>query len=190
MPADGAVAGRLARGSIDRGPWVATAGTPLAGVLGVAGRVPVELERLRAAQVNGLVLTRRGVLVSGVDTLVRDRQVRPVTVRRLLILVRRLALREGRELVFEPNGPDLRRLLQTRFESALGLLFRLGGLAGASTAEAFRVLCDEGLNPPRVTDAGRVVIELQLAPSYPLEFLVVRLVRGDDGGFQLAEVTR
>ena len=42
--------------------------------------------------------------------------------RRLLILVQRLALREGRELVFEPNGPDLRRLIQTRFESALGLM--------------------------------------------------------------------
>ncbi len=191
IPADGAVAGRLARGSIERGPWVATAGAPLAGMLGVAtDRVPVDAARLRTVQVNGLVLTRRGVMLTGVDTLAPDRQVRPVTVRRLLILVRRLALREGREIVFEPNRPDLRRLLQTRFESALGLVFRLGGLAGASTTEAYRVLCDEGLNPPRVTDAGQVVVELQLAPSYPLEFLVVRLVQADDGGFQLAEVAR
>jgi phage tail sheath protein FI len=191
VPADGAVAGRLAQGSIERGPWVAVAGTPLAGVLGVAtGLEPSDPLRLRAAQVNSLVPTRRGVMLTGVDTLARDREIRPVTVRRLLILVRRLALREGRELVFEPNGPDLRRLLRTRFEAALGLVYRLGGLAGSSTAQAYRVLCDEGLNPPRVTDAGQVVIELQLAPSYPLEFLVLRLVRAGDGGFQLAEVTR
>lgn len=190
VPADGAVAGRLARGAIERGPWVATAGAPLAGMFGVAtDLVPVDAARLRTVQVNGLVQTRHGVMLTGVDTLARDRQVRPVTVRRLLILVRRLALREGHEVVFEPNGPDLRRQLQTRFESALALVFRLGGLAGSSTAEAYRVLCDEGLNPPRVSDAGQVVVELQLAPSYPLEFLVVRLVRADDGGLQLGEVS-
>lgn len=191
VPADGAVAGQMARGSLRRGPWVAVAGPPLDGTLGVASGVArVDPVRLRGAQVNSLVATRRGVMLTGVDTLARDRQIRPVTIRRLLILVRRLALREGRELVFEPNGPDLWRLLQTRFESALGLVYRLGGLVGGSPTEAYRVLCDEGLNPPRVMDAGKVVVELQLAPSHPLEFVVVRLVQGADGGFQLAEVTR
>ena len=51
-----------------------------------------------------------------------------MTIRRLLILVQRLALREGRELVFEPNGPDLRRLLQTQVRVGAGLMFRLGAL--------------------------------------------------------------
>lgn len=190
LPLDGAVAGRLARGSIERGPWIATAGQPLTGVLGVVTeRSDADPLRLRAAQVNAPVLTTRGVVLTGVDTLSDDGLVRPVTIRRLLILVQRLALREGRELVFEPNGPDLRRLLQTRFESALGLMFRLGAFAGTTPAQAYRVLCDEGLNPPRVSDAGQVVVELQLAPSHPLEFIVVRLVQAGDDGFRLADVT-
>ena len=187
LPADGAVAGRMARGSLERGPWIATAATPLAEVLGVAADRPdADPLRLRAAQVNAPRRTRRGVELTGVDTLATDPLVRPVTVRRLLILVQRLALREGRELVFEPNGPDLRRLLQTRFEAALGLMFRLGAFAGTTPAQAYRVLCDEGLNPPRVSDAGQVVVELQIAPSHPLEFVVVRLVQTGTDGLRLA----
>ncbi|WP_110240078.1 hypothetical protein [Nocardioides gilvus] len=197
LPADGAVAGQMARGALLRGPWIATAGVPLVGAVGVDEiRGGTEPGALRAAGINPLTVSRvgapglrgAGVRAWGVDTLAADPGVRPVTVRRLLILLRRLALREGRELVFEPNGPDLRRLTRTRFESALGEMFRLGALAGTRPDQAYRVLCDTGLNPQRVSDAGLLVVELQVAPSFPLEFLVVRLVQSDDGGFRLSEV--
>ena len=190
-PADGAAAGRMAQGSLSRGPWAAVAGSALSGALGVTCSAgPIDPQRLRNSQVNGLLQTRRGVSITGVDTLSRDPRQRAVTVRRLMILIRRLALREGRRFVFEPAGPQLRSLITTRFESVLGLIHRMGGLAGNDPSGAYRVLCDEGLNPPRALDQGRVVVELQVAPAHPLEYISVRLLRRSDGGFELSEVQR
>ena len=40
-------------------------------------------------------------------------------------------------------------------------------------------------NTPQSVDAGRLIVELQVAPSRPLAFLTVRLVRTGEGALQV-----
>ena len=61
-------------------------------------------------------------------------------------------------------------------------MFELGAFAGTVASDGFEVrtpvtAADE--------DAGRLVVELRVAPSRPLEFLTVRLVRTSTGRLSL-----
>ena len=188
-PPDGAVAGALAAGAVRRGVWIATPGTSLGLAVGVQQRLDEDAAlALRTHQVNAVVRGRNGVVVLGTDTLAAEPAVQPVPVRRLLVLLRRFARREGRFLAFENNGPLLWGIVRTRFEDLLGQLYRRGALAGSRPAAAYRVICDATLNPPASVDAGRLVVELQVAPAHPLEFLRVRFVQTDDVLPDLVEV--
>ena len=102
--------------------------------------------------------------------------VRPIGVRRLTMLLRRLARREGVGVVFEPNDRELRRLVGLRFERLLTGLFQRGAFAGAVPAEAFEVSTGDSVNPQAAVESGRFVVEVRFAPSRPLEFITVRLV--------------
>jgi len=105
-------------------------------------------------------------------------------VRRLLILLRRLAAREGATLVFRPNDDSLRRLVRRQFEQVLGDLFVRGAFAGATHDDGYRVVVDDSVNTAQSIDQGRFIVELRVAPSQPLMFLTVRLVQ--EGGTMLA----
>ena len=61
-------------------------------------------------------------------------------VRRLLILLRRLALREGAAYVFRNNDDALRRLVERQFEEVLGDLFVRGAFAGQRHEEGYVVV--------------------------------------------------
>lgn len=188
VPADGAIAGQLAAMARSRGAWIAGAPKPLAGVVGLERRLASDTHNLfRLLQVNALETQLGDQLVIGVDTLSRGEATRPVTVRRLLSLLRRLAVREGRRLVFENNGPGLWGLAQTRFDTALNELWTRGAFAGATRAEGFRVVSDASVNPQTAIDNGQLVIELLVAPSHPLEYLIVRLGQLGSAGFAEVE---
>lgn len=178
LPPDGAALGVLAARATGRGAWVAPANAPFRDIVGVTPRIGREdWQALQDAQVNLVRLDPRGVLVLSADTLATEPQLRPINVRRLLILLRRLALRRGTTYVFEPNGPVLRRAVQRGFELLLTEMFRRGAFAGATAEQSFRVVTDDTVNTPRDTDAGRFVVELRVAPSVPLRFIAVRLAQ-------------
>ncbi|HKG94976.1 MAG TPA: hypothetical protein VKA84_23875 [Gemmatimonadaceae bacterium] len=174
----GAACGVIARRAIERGAWVAPANEALRGVVAVERpAAPARWEELLRQQVNVLRQHARGFVVMSADTLAPDEEVRPVGVRRLLILLRREASRRGAGYVFEPNDDSFRRMVQRGFEALLGDLFRRGAFAGLTADSAFRVVTGEGLNTPRSVDAGRFVVELRVAPSRPMTFLTLRLVQ-------------
>ncbi len=178
---DGAVAGSLAALALDRGAWLAPANRALAGVLALSPRLPdAAWERLAAARVNVLLRSPRGFLALSEDTLSAEEACRPIHVRRLLILLRRLALREGERFVFEPNSADLRDRIRHRFEQLLRDLYRRGAFAGATPRAAFRVRVDETVNPRQSVELGRLIVELAVAPAPALAYLIVRLVAGPD----------
>jgi phage tail sheath protein FI len=129
-----------------------------------------------SAGVNPVVEEPDGFVVITAATASEVTALRPVNVRRLIALLRRLAVREGARIVFEPHDRDLQRVVRMRFERFLTELFLRGAFAGATPQEAFEVSTGDAVNPPAGIDAGRFVVEVRIAPSRALEFVTVRLV--------------
>jgi hypothetical protein len=180
-PPDGAASGILARRSIARGAWVAPANEPLAGVVALSRRAgQAALQDLHDAQVNVFEQRPQGFLALSADTLSLDEDLLPINVRRLLILLRRAALRLGANYVFEPNDATFRRLVERSFESLLGQMYERGAFAGAAPEAAFQVVAGPAVNPADSMDLGRFFVELRVAPSLPLSFLTLRLVQSGD----------
>jgi uncharacterized protein len=161
----------------------------------VAGRVvdleqPVadgEHDELHLAGINVYRLERDGVRLSAARTLARDPQWRQLSVRRLVTMIARALRAQMTWAVFEPNAEPLRSELRHVLDAFLRELHRRGALAGATPEEGFFVRCDESNNPPAAVDAGRLVAEVGIAPVEPLEYIVLRLERGDDGTVRLQE---
>ncbi|MDX1655398.1 MAG: hypothetical protein R3310_09345, partial [Candidatus Competibacteraceae bacterium] len=106
-PADGFILGQMAGLALEQGAWLAPANRPLTGVIALDPELDAQdRQALTAAQVNLLQQDPRGFLVLNAETLAPDGEYRPLQVRRLLIPLRRLALREGRSYVFEPHDRD------------------------------------------------------------------------------------
>jgi hypothetical protein len=178
MPPDGAVVGVAASIASGPGAWLAPANRPFAGVIALDPEIDlVGWQALTAARVNVLVRDPVGFLALNAATLSDDVDLRLINVRRLLILLRRLALRDGTTYVFEPNDAQFRSLVRHRFERLLSDLYVRGALAGRRPEAAFRVVADETVNTRQSLDLGRFIVELRVAVSRPLAFLTVRLVQ-------------
>jgi hypothetical protein len=183
-PPDGAACGVLARRANARGAWVAPANELIRGA--VALTPPIVRHRwldLQLAQLNLIRQEPRGFLALNADTLSDDEDLRLINVRRLLILLRRLALRHGATYVFEPNSAAFRRLVQRGFESLLDRMFLRGAFAGRTAAASYQVVTGDSLNSRQSVEQGRFVVELRIAPSLPLTFMTIRLVQTGDRGF-------
>ena len=183
VPPDGAALGVLAGRASRRGAWIAPANEPLKDVVALTPVVACgDWQALQDAQINLFRADPRGLMTLSADTLALDADVglRPINVRRLLILLRRLALRRGTTYVFEPHGPTLRRAVQRSFRELLTELFRRGAFAGPRAEQSFRVVTDDTVNTARDADAGRFFVELRVAPSLPMRFMAVRLAQSGD----------
>ena len=177
-PPDGAASGIIAAQSIVRGAWTAPANKPFTGIISLTPRLdPARYLDLLLAQLNLIRQEPRGFLALSADTLSFDDELRPINVRRLLILLRRAALPLGMRFVFEPNDRTLRRIVQGAFESILQQLFMRGAFAGATADASYRVVTDDTLNTPEDFDQGRFRVDLKVAPALPMSFLTVRLVQ-------------
>jgi hypothetical protein len=187
-PPDGAVAGLMAATAAEAGAWRAPANRPLIGVLALQPPLDVEVwRRLVPARVNVLLRDPRGFIAKSEDTLGGERALGRVHVRRLMILLRRLALREGERFVFEPHGVQLRRRVRTVFEQALGELYQRGAFDGDDADAAFQVITDDTVNQPATVDRGQLLVELRVAPAAALAYLTVRLVTAGAAGLTVEE---
>ena len=184
IPPCGAVSGVFAHRALTRGAWIAPANEPLRGIVALVP--PTSRERrldLQNANINLVRQEPRGFIVLDSDTLTDDEDFRPINVRRLLILLRRQALRLGATYVFEPHSPAFRRLVERGFTGMLDEMFVRGAFAGASPATAYQVVADDSLNTSQSVDQGRFIVELRVAPSLPLTFLTIRFIQTGDRSF-------
>lgn len=180
-PPEGAICGLFAKRALGRGAWIAPANEPLRGV--VALHPAIDREHwldLQEAQLNLIRQEPNGFLVLNADTLSDDPDLRLINVRRLLMLLRRLALRHGPAYVFEPNDEALQRLVQRGFETWLDQMFARGAFAGATPQTSYQVVTSRALNTPPSVEQGRFIVELRVAPSLPMRFLTLRLVQSGD----------
>jgi hypothetical protein len=178
MPPCGAVAGLFADRALNRGAWIAPANQPLRGVVALEPALqPSRRLDLQEARINLVRQEPRGFLVLDAETLSDDEDLRQMNVRRLLILLRRQALRLGANYVFEPNSAAFRRAVDRGFTAMLDGMFERGAFAGATAASAYQVVTDASLNTPQSVEQGRFIVELRVAPSLPMTFLTIRLIQ-------------
>lgn len=187
IPPDGPVLGTFARRALGVGCWAPPANLPLADALGVESDTPPR--RWRAwedehkniqCHINMLWSTPRGAVLGRCDTLSPDPDLAPVGARRLVGLLRRLALREGQGWAFEPATPALAGSVRAAFDRHLEGLYHRGALSGARRDHAFEVRVSTSPSPE-----PRLEVELRVAPSRPLRFLTVRLLQIEHSGLSV-----
>ncbi|HSN77281.1 MAG TPA: IPT/TIG domain-containing protein [Anaerolineae bacterium] len=191
-PPDGAIAGLIAAREQARQAWIAPANIALREVLGLSiGFSDDDWAELFARRFN-LVRPETNASPSwrpmSAHTLSGERGLLQISTRRLLILLRKAVMQLGMDYVFQPNHERLRLGMQVALEDFLRFLFQRGAFAGRSEVEAFRVIADNSVNPPQSVEQGRVVMVIQVAPSQPLEFITVQLLRSGEGELLVTEV--
>jgi phage tail sheath protein FI len=82
--------------------------------------------------------------------------------------------------VFEPADGALRAGLRRHLEQVLGELAAAGAFAGATPAESWFVR----VGRPDEEGPGRLVVQVGVAPSEPMEFLVVRVALDAEGAIE------
>ncbi|MEU3774909.1 phage tail sheath C-terminal domain-containing protein [Streptomyces sp. NPDC032472] len=150
-----------------------------------------DCDELHLLGVNVFRAERDGYRLASARTLSHEPDLRQLSVRRLMTMLRLTLHRQAQPLVFEPHTPQLRDELRSALVQLLRALYRAGAFAGDTEDEAFFVRCDEHLNPVRSQGLGRLVAEVGVAPAQPLEYLVLRIAQygdGTDGGITAVEL--
>lgn len=138
-------------------------------------------DELHRMNLNVFRAERDGFRLTSARTLSLDARYRQLSVRRLMTMITLSVERQANSLVFEPNTPGLRALVNHVLTQFLRDLFRRGAFAGDTEQTSFFVRCDDALNPPQSQAQGRLITEIGVAPSSPLEYLVLRISQELDG---------
>jgi hypothetical protein len=172
---EGFLAGQMAASAISRGAWIAPANDLIDDMVDLNPVLPESAHlMLYNSRINLLRRDPRGFVLLDADTLSAEPEWRQINVRRLMILLRRLALQRGQTYVFEPNGDVMRRAVERDLTFALDGMQRRGAFAGKTSAQSFRIAADIGAND---IEQGRMIFEVGVAPSQPMRFLNIRLVQ-------------
>jgi hypothetical protein len=175
QPADGAACGMIAARELARGVWVAPADVPLRGPVALTQALSAgDTVRLFDAHANLLRSQPGSISALSAHTLAADPNLMQVSVRRLIILLRKIALQEGSRYVFDTNTDRFRQLVRLRFERILAALTSFGALS------AYQVVTDGGVNTAADAANGQLVVTLQVAPTSPVEFITVSLIRAGE----------
>lgn len=195
VPPSGHVAGICARTDQRRGVHKAPAGTEatVSGALGVERAIThAEQEGLNPNGINVIRVFYAGgrPTVWGARTTASgyggDANWQYVNIRRLFLYLEE-SIQEGlRGAVFEPNNTQLWHKLKRTLTDFLMRSWREGALFGEKADKAFYVRIDEDLNPFSEQQLGRLHIEIGVRPSYPAEFIIVRIGIWD-GGSEVSE---
>ena len=181
VPPSGAVAGLIARMDRAEGPQRAPANRPFRDVEATTHTVDDPTHGLlNDLGINVIRATPgRGIAPQGTRTIGSDPEWRHLNVRRLMLMIAE-AIEDGHQwAVFEPNTRVLRDAIKHSLGAFLNGLWRRGALAGATSAAAFAIKCDEENNPPEVIEAGQLIAQIAVAPVRPYEFIRLRLGRTD-----------
>jgi phage tail sheath protein FI len=172
VPPSGHVAGSWARSDRERGVWAAPAKLPLRGVLDVAeGLGHREGEELHRAGINSIRAMPEGIRAWSAQTLSSDSTRAEVATARLSSSVISLVRGATSWASLEPGGPRTWDRVQGDVEAVLQNAWRQGAFVGETAAEAFYVRCNDEVNVPELTAAGRIRVEFGFAPRLPGEFI-------------------
>lgn len=191
VPPSGHIAGIYARTDNNRGVHKAPAGNEalINGALGVATNMSnIDQGQLNLLGINVIRVFKPGgrPIVWGARTTATDTNWQYVNIRRLFLFLEESIEKGISWAVFEPNNLQLWQKLRRTIGEFLTRVWRDGALFGATPEEAFYVRIDGALNPFSEQALGRLNIEIGVRPSYPAEFIIVRIGIWD-GGSEVSE---
>jgi hypothetical protein len=185
---DGAACGMIAARERAGQVWLAPANVPLQNVLGLTPTFNKDdWAELFDLQFNLVRAEPRDFRVMSAHTLSDEAILLQISVRRLMILLRKVAVERGMDFVFESNHQRFREAVRLILEEVLKFMFDRGAFAGATPEQSYRVVTDKSVNTPESVDAGRFIAQIQVAPSQPAEFITVLLTRVGEDLLQAAE---
>lgn len=189
-PADGSLAGLLAGGSLFQGPYRSVAGRPLPSIYDTAPKLPQSMGELEGSieRICWYGQHPRGWQLFSDVTTRSDGALRHAAVRRLFILLVRVARQEGWARVFEPNGPATWRMVERNLTRLLARIYGDNGLRGRTADDAFSVQCNGSVMSRQDLDAGRLIGVIQVQPAVPLNQIVVALSLNELGQVEANEV--
>lgn len=179
IPPSAVAAGIIARKELSLGIQYGPANERAREIVNLAEIYPQgRIEAFFPLGMNAFVRQTDGIYLLAARTLSSDKNWRQLSVRRLVLMLRRTLLLQTQWAVFEPNGPKLWSDLRHAIENLLRSLFRAGAFAGKTEAQSYFVRI---LNDARLLERGELVVEIGVAPAEPIEFILIRLRRSGDG---------
>lgn len=177
LPPGGAMAGLYAAADLAQGPHVAAAGTdyPLVGVLGVEHLFNnTQLDDLNQSGFNVIrPVPQAGICAMGVRTPRPGLPDRYIPVRRTLIYIKTALITATRFAIFKPNGPDLWSTLLEIGRQNCEAFLAAGLLKGASSTDAFFIVCDDTINTANTVANGELHMQVGVAVASPAEFVII-----------------
>lgn len=178
VPPSGHTCGIIALTDETRGTFKSPANVTVNGAIGLE-RVLSDIDQgiLNLAGINCFRVFRTGgrPYLWAARTTATDINWQYVAIRRLFIYLEK-SIREGiRWAVFEPNNTQLWNKLKRSIGAFLNQAWRDGALFGDKASNAYYVRIDDVLNPFSEQQLGRLHIEIGVRPSYPAEFIIVRI---------------
>ncbi|MEY2655742.1 MAG: hypothetical protein RLZZ524_2770, partial [Pseudomonadota bacterium] len=177
LPPSAAVAGLIARVDQARGIWKAPAGEALRSATGLARTLSrPDQVTLGGAGIDLLIdANTRGRVLWGARTLASDPEWRYLHITRGMASLQATIERSLGWAVFEPNDEALWARVRASIESLLLGLWRAGAFQGQKPEEACFVRCDRSTMTQADLDAGRLIVQVGVAPIRPAEFVLMRV---------------
>lgn len=185
VPPEGAVCGQIAVREREGGVWLAPANRPVVGALALDPTFTQEQWMELFALNFNLIRREFGAFRPlSAHTLSEERILLQLSVRRLMILLRKVAHERGMDYVFESNDEAFRLGVRFALEEMLERMYEQGAFQGASPAQAFHVSTD---TPKQAVERGEFIAQIQVAPAQPLEFISVLMLLVDQTMLQTVE---
>jgi hypothetical protein len=178
VPPSGHALGQFAAADADPSLG-APANRPLACVSAVPRTVDDEEHALLNEAGINAILARPGrrIRIMGARTMSSRSDWTQLSVRRLILRLKRSLALTLRWAVFEPADAAFETSLVAAIESLLEREWQERRLAGSSVEEAFLVQVERS---QAMSDSGQFVVNIAVAPVVPAEFVMLRLVRSLD----------
>lgn len=182
----GVVLGIIANTDHGAGAWHAPAGLrwgKTSGAFALERKLSnTDLDTLNTSYVNAI---RNhpvgGICVFGARTLSHTTSVRYIPVRRELIYLKDNIKRIVSPFLFENNDAPTWLDVTAQVTQFLTNQWNQGGLVGATSDQAFYVICDNTVNTPTTIAAGELHVTVGVALQSPTEFIVINIGQWQGG---------
>lgn len=179
IPPSGHVCGAFARTDTERGVHKAPANVVVRNILDLNANITTgEQEILNPRGINVIrdfSNLGRAKRIWGARTTTSDPEWIYVPVRRLFLFIEKSIERGTQFAVFEPNSPPLWATINRSLTNFLTSVWRDGALMGNSPEEAFFVDVGPNTMTQADIDAGRLIVQVGIAPVKPAEFVIFRV---------------